>query len=68
MLSRVGCFDERVHDALRDEGTGGGATGPFAPTRQKLGGGVSSPCGQLHTAAYPTISQTAITDLWYHYS
>jgi hypothetical protein len=36
---------------LRVEGTGGGATGPFAPTRQKLGGGVSSPCGQFHFAA-----------------
>jgi hypothetical protein len=47
---------------------GGGTTGPFAPTRQKLGGGVSSPCGQLHIAASSTISQTAITDLWYHYS
>jgi hypothetical protein len=52
---------------LRDEGTGGGAAGPFAPTRQKLGGGVSSPCGQFHCAASASISQTAVTDLWYHY-
>jgi hypothetical protein len=58
-------FSPRALALDANEGTGGGETGPFAPTRQNTEGGAIRPCRPVHDGAGTGISQTAVTDLCY---